>query len=80
MSVGYVQQRRIGSSDGARKRYLRLDSCDAVDREPVLALEFPHEARQLGVEYVAHRTVAVLAPHMLQTLPEPAYISAVHSG
>jgi hypothetical protein len=80
VSVGHVQQRGIGSSDSARKRYLRLDSRDAVDREPVLALEFPHEARQLGVEYVAHRAVAVLAPYVLQTLPQPAYISAMHPG
>ena len=79
MSVGYVQQRRIGASDGARERYLGLDSGDAIYCEPVLALEIPDQARQVSIENVAYRTVAVLAPHMLQTFAQPAYIRTMHS-
>ncbi len=79
MSVGNVKQWRIGPSYGARERDLRLDARDAVDREPVLALEIPHQIRQVSIEHIAHWSVAVQSLYMLETLPQPAYISTVHS-
>ena len=59
MSFGDRQQRRIRAGNGARERDLRLYAGNAIDRELVQALELAYLVRELGIEQVAHRCIAL---------------------
>ena len=44
------------------------------------ALKLAHFAGELVVEHIAHRCIALLASHALQTLAQPAHLRAAHAA